>query len=116
MQIATSPMKTDAVPRTSRLQPSVNSRYDAVEITLHWATALLVITLYFLDQAWARKYSVITSRAVAQCSVISTASYREFTLGCSREVRGTASVFIGDVAICMAIASYVAVHNMERAG
>src|SRR5947209_19529033 len=64
------------------------------------------------DQAWARKYSVITSRAVAQCSVISTASYREITLGRSREVRGTASVFIGDVAICMAIASYVAAHNL----
>ena len=53
MQIATPPMKTDAVPRTSRLRPSVNSRYDAVEIMLHWATALLVITLYFLAQAWS---------------------------------------------------------------
>ena len=53
MQIATSPMKTDAVPRTSRLRPSPNSQYDAAEITLHWATALLVITLYFLAQAWS---------------------------------------------------------------
>src|SRR3954452_4177742 len=53
MQIATSPIKADAVPRTSRLRPSINSQYDAVEITLHWATALLVITLYFLAQVWS---------------------------------------------------------------
>jgi cytochrome b561 len=30
-----------------------NSRYDAVEITFHWVTALLVITLYLLAQIWS---------------------------------------------------------------
>ncbi|HEY0420854.1 MAG TPA: cytochrome b/b6 domain-containing protein, partial [Acetobacteraceae bacterium] len=27
-------------------------RYDGLEITLHWATAILVATLYLLAQAW----------------------------------------------------------------
>jgi cytochrome b561 len=71
MQIATSPMKTDAVPRTSRLQPSVNSRYDAVEITLHWATALLVITLYFLAQAWSFIHRGAPSRLEMQSTHVS---------------------------------------------
>jgi len=53
MRPATSLKKTSAITLTTRLRLSVNSRYDAVEITLHWATALLVITLYLLAQVWS---------------------------------------------------------------
>jgi cytochrome b561 len=31
----------------------VYAHYDAVEIALHWATAVLVVTLYALAQAWS---------------------------------------------------------------
>jgi cytochrome b561 len=39
--------------RRTAAWPDANCRYDAVEIALHWATALVVVTLYLLAQAWS---------------------------------------------------------------
>jgi cytochrome b561 len=66
MRSVTSLTKTSAITLTTRLRLSVNPRYDAVEITLHWATALLVITLYLLAQVWSSIHRGAPSRLEMQ--------------------------------------------------
>ncbi len=41
------------------------SRYDSVEIALHWATAILVVTLYSLAQVWGFFAKATTNQLVA---------------------------------------------------
>jgi cytochrome b561 len=66
MSITASPTKSDAVFPIAQLQRDANCRYDSVEIALHWATAVLVVTLYLLAQIWAFMHRGAPSRLELQ--------------------------------------------------